>query len=568
MKKKLILVLLGILIIQTSLVIAIPSGKVPHNIEDRINKNINPAPFDKIKAPLSEIANFVISNKQFTKNMPKLPIIDPVQTSTSTAFNKESGNLPQMDQAITLYTPSGSSTTLVVGGASDYRGFYGLLQGVSGYYVSNDNGASTLREGALPSLTSKTDDNVKSFTALSAGEPSLDTYRKDGTIYYTSLYQDFTGGTDTNAIALAKSTPTNLTNTGIPDSSVWKVGKVRADSGSSPQYNDKPWVGVDNSGITSNIYVTWTVFDNSAGSAKIWMSSCNSSLVCNTIHNNLNAVSGTQTNTQMSKVSVDSMGRVIITWIEYNLTNPNPPYYSINLWYRVFASGGINPLTNPVLIKTLAKPIDGYNALQGNTFRITQNIWSEVGLAGNVPRLFVVYTECGGSYLYDIPIYTYADACSNANTYLRYIDNYSGVKVISSQISLEVATNIHSFFPTMSVNQPANRLDIAWYQSESTYKHDLYLAQQQRNMSAPSIITQLTSTLYASDPSADVYFNGGNIGDYFQIKTESGNPNEVFAHYAGNPKFSLPILYNGFGNPFPFKLGGNQEDNILNVKIY
>lgn len=559
-----------VLLVTAGLVISATSqnDKIPPQLEEKLNSRVNPV-FDNIKVPLSGVAEYALDRKGLFKQYYDNPVgavTSSIETeSGNIRFNLESGNLPQNEETISVYKSPNSNSQLVVGGANDYRGFYGLISGVSGYYVSSDNGTSILREGGLPRLTGITDDTSLSFNATSLGDPSIDIHQGDGSTYYSSLYLDFNNYA--SVIGLAKAKPSDLTNLGKSDSQVWNVVKVRADYN---QFNDKEWVAVDNSGggkYKGNVYITWTAFNFDG--AKIWMARCTPKLDCTTIHDGSDPVSGTQSQTQMSKVSVDSEGRVIVTWTEYVFgSNPNPPYYTINLWYRVYTPGGKTTLAGPTIITTLNKPVSFSYASQGNTFRIPANAWSEVANVGGTPKMFVSYFDCrNGQYLYDIPDYRYADTCSNIDSYLTTIDNYQTGNIPGPEIGLETDSTIHSFFPTMSINIPAKTLDIAWMETEPIFKHDLYLAEQQRNLVSPTIITQPTETTYAGDPSADPNFNGYFIGDYFQIKTQPGNPNRTYSHYTANHRFADSQLYTDiFG--FSIKLGGNEHDNLLKIKTY
>jgi hypothetical protein len=278
-----------------------------------------------------------------------------------------------------------------------------------------------------------------------------------------------------------------------------------------------------------------------------------------------NPVSGGQTATQWSKVSVDSAGRVIVTWTEYDFTlTATPPYYKIKLWYRVFSPCGTTALTPPTLIATLSKPVSFYLAAQGNEMRIPAMLWSEPAVVGGVPRLYLSYFYCAGAYLFDFPQYAYADTCSNIDLQLRYIDNYhTTTPTVSGEIPLESSPAIHGFFPTMSVNQLKGTLDIAWYETEITHKHDYFVRYQRRNLTNPTIV--LSSTLvYASDPDSEVYFfpYGIFIGDYFTIRTLLGSTSWVFIHYNGNPRFVPPSNY-WLPGGLLWRLGGNQHDNLL-----
>ena len=568
--KKTYMVVSMVLIVTILAAIAVSGTMVSKTGKE--NDRLNPAPFDKIKSPISSSGLSMLYNKeQFTPEIMgnvKKEIGSP--TLANIKFNLETGNLHQNEETVGAYRQ------YVLSGANDYRGFFGILGGVSGYYVSKDNGTSTWREGALPTLSGVESGTAQAFTAYSGGDPVIDVYKATGDFYYGSLYFDDT--TNTWALGLAKSTPAKLVDKTLTDAQVWQVTNVRADD-AGVQANDKEWVAVDNTAGTykGKIYVTWTAF-NAAG-AKIWMARCNPSpLSCSTTHNNANAVSGAQTETQMSKVSIDSAGRVIVTWVEYISTGvTTPPYYKVKLWYRVYAPGGVVALTAPRLIATLDKPVSGYYALQGNEMRVPAGLWNEVTTVAGKSRMYTAYFKCNGAYLYDDMV-GYADSCSNSDSYLKYVDGYeTATPTMSSEMGLETSPIAHSFWPTMSINPASGTLDIAWYQTEAIMKHDYSVAYQQRSLSTPTTITSPTSLIYAGDPDSEVYFgtfgtkygyiNGIFIGDYFHITTQPGTPNRIYIGYNGNTRYAAPITYT---HPTlgTFKMGGNQMDNILYTKTY
>ncbi len=548
--------------------------------EERIMSRINPAPFENIKVPLSGISEQILRNPDMLKGLGKEEVAEktsqPPITGTITGtlkadirFNLETGTLHQNEETVVAFTHA--SKNIVVEGANDYRGFWGLLSGASGYYVSNDDGLTVLREGGIPKISGTESGTGQSYIGYSGGDPVIDINNTNHNVYYSSMF--FNDTTNTWAVGIAKATPTNLVDTALPDDTVWSVVKqVRADDAYT-QANDKPWMAVDNSGgkYGGYVYMTWTAF-NAAG-AKIWMARCTPTLSsCTTLNGSLNPVSGAQDATQMSMVNVDSAGRVVVTWVEYDWTNPNPPYYKVKLWYRIFGSGGATALTPPRLITTLDKPVSFYYAGLGNEFRIPANAWSEVAVVGGDPRLYVAYFDCKkGSYLYDIPSSYYADSCSNIDSYLRYVSNYqSGAPSTSGAIGLDTSSSYHAFWPTMSVNPSKNKLDIAFYRTESSYNHDLYVAQQQRNLTTPATITQATTATYAGDPDSETYFStyGVFIGDYIQSYTKPGTTNTQYIGYNANTRYTGPISYTVPGYDTIVKFGGYQHDNRLRTETY
>lgn len=552
----------------------IPGKPAPADVQKRMDLNKNPAPFENVKAPLSGSAlNIFEYRKAFTASvMGKKPAKRGTNSQpsplapTNMKFNLEVGALPQNEETIGV-VPYGSSR-MIVEGYNDYRGFWGLLSGASGYAVSANNGASMLREGALPDLSGTEDGTGEAYEAYSGGDPVIDTHNSDNAVYYASLF--FNDSTLTSAIGLGKAMPGDLADTSQTDDQIWSVGQVAAND-EFTQFNDKEWIAVDNSGgsFDGNVYVTWTAFN--AGGAKIWMARCNAALSCTTLHGLGDEVSASQTSTQMSMVNVDKSGRVIVSWIEYTDSNPNPPYYRTKVWYRVYSAGGASALTPPILITTINKPASGYYASLGNEFRIPQNAWSEVGLTGSTPRMVIAYWACGGNYLYDIPLFKYADTCNNINTYMRTVDNYqTGSPTISPSMGVETGFQ-HSFFSTLSINPSANKIDIAWYQSEPTWKHDLYIYGQQRSFSTPGTVTQATSQWnYAGDPDSEDYFGiyGIFIGDYIQMITKSGSPNAKYFAYNANKNFASVKAYTDPFSGIVVKFGGFAQDNWLYKDTY
>lgn len=567
----------GIMIVVALLLLSITSIGIPSNDSKKLDKENKL--FNKTRA-LSSAAILALKYKDQIMTGGKGPIgnvvepdsvTDTLATSASTKnirFNKEIGNLPQITESLAVWTPL-DRPTLVVGGAYDYRGFYG--GSLSGYYVSNDNGSTILREGGLPTLDLKDYDN-NIFRAKSVGNPALDVYNGDGTFFYASMYMN----DSVSGIGLAKATSGDLTNPSLQDNSVWSVIQVAPSTSpicdcDDDYFQDKPWVAVDNSASSNkgDIYVTYTNF--ALESSYIQMYRCSQNpFTCEEESRNFHG--GTDypyypNYLQYSKVSVDSNGNVILTWVEYVYNSSydiisDPPYYKQNVWARIYDPGGGVALTPPILVTTITKPV---RAAQGNEFSLQPGIWSEPAIVNGIPRLYITNSECAGVYLYEFDdgYDKYADSCSNVNTYLRYIDNYTTTPTISSPIGLEISSTKHSFLPTMSVNNVKNRLDIAWYQTESTYKHKVYLAAQQRDLTNPA-----TVTIFASDSDAEVYSSG--IGDYFQIKTEPGVINRMFIHYNGNTRYSSPYLYTHTegGTIITEKIGGNQQDNILYIKTY
>jgi hypothetical protein len=537
-------------------------------VEDRLKGRLNPAPFQNFKAPLSGIVALTFSHPELLElgpgkvEHPKEPL--KLQPPNYPYFNREIDNLHQNEPSVAVWKHPTTGVIYVVGGANDYRGIpaFNLLPGVSGYYVSNTAGSSTLRDGALPPLIALSDQN-ENFAARSWGDPVVDVFKNNGTFFYSSLYIDT--WKDISAIGLAKADYAKLTNLAILQP--WTVTKVKADR-EWYYFHDKPWMTINNfpgTGYYGYIYVTWTAFGPSG--SKIMMARVSQNpFVATIIWPYSNPVSGGQYWTQWSKVSVDSAGRVIVTWTEYDFSpTATPPYYKIRLWYRVFAPGGATALTPPMLIATLNKPVSFSYAAQGNEFRIPAMLWSEPAVVNGVPRLYLAYFDGrNGEYLYDFPQFAYADTSSNIDLWLRYIDNYyTTAPTISPEIPLENSPVIHGFFPTMSVNQLKNTLDIAWYETEGTYKHDYYVRYQRRSLSSPTTIISSTS-IYASDPDAEVYFSpyGWFIGDYFTIRTLPEPTSYVFIHYNGNPRY-VPPSYYWMPDGTIWRLGGNQHDNLL-----
>jgi hypothetical protein len=497
-------------------------------------------------------------------------------------FNLDQSSLPQNEETIAV-DPSG--TGRLVGGANDYSGLPeylgGLGKGLSGYYVSSDDGKSVLKAGSLPSIV-LTEYSVPE-TVQSGGDPVLDVDNA-GNFFYASLYYSgdrtavvigksinsnlfgpspcdpaslcwdtrvayqgvgvgYWGGTTTTMtweeqagpITTAKTTTMATTKTTITTTTITTGGTVTI---RYPTFEDKDWIAVDrsSSSYSGSIYVTWTHF--SLGGTSILLSRCTNDLACTVLYGPENPLSGGDSDVQFSMPYVDRSGNVYVVWM--NLAS----WPEVQIRFRASQPGGAS-FGDIKTIHTFEKGGYIYHYLPYDDFRIFSQ-----------PKI-VVDTSSGGPYSHTGRIYVaweeFDPSLHWSSVRLSYSDDGGNNWQEPIQVSAgpsSTVTQPQAFFPTLSVDsagQKAGMLVMAYYSTQFdgfAHRYDVMLAS---SVDGGSSYAYTRATDQSNEPDSDPFLGGVFIGDYFQIATLN---DIAYVHYNAN---------------YATKQGWLQQDNYLAV---
>jgi hypothetical protein len=225
--------------------------------------------------------------------------------------------LPQTDESVDfLYNGVATGSDIVVMGATDYRGLYGGLGGsMSGFYARTTGGNCTVAlEGGMPTVT---DPNGDVLFGLGGPAVAADPLRNE--VFYASPSQ---GAVD-NAITVAQTTGTNLTNTttcptgtetSLDTPICWPTSATVNVQPATITVNDSPRIRVDEAATgshtgASDVYIVSTQF---SFAVQILLTACTNSLaMCSSSE----VISGPDSNTQFGHVTVRQDGTLSITYI-------------------------------------------------------------------------------------------------------------------------------------------------------------------------------------------------------------------------------------------------------------
>lgn len=545
--KALSLALLGLLV-----TLALASA-VPITTLDQVappSRNIaNPPPFNYHRAPVS---GAVWAYLRLVQNLPSsLPAssFQPASASAALAdptivFNLDRSPLPQNEETIAT-SPSAANT--LIGGYNDYRGLLAFLSptaqtGFSGFSISNNGGTTVRTDGDLPRVQLP----LTISPTLSGGDPAIDT-SNIGTFYYSSLYYNFSTSKFPGCPKKAPCESAVLVFPSVPSSalssclgtSCWGSPRIVVDTTFTITplggvFNDKDWVAVDRTALGSGIYVTYTAFSFQPFSSTINMVRCSYDL---TLCSSPSVISGPDVITQGSFASVRTDGRVVVTYVSYDMSPVRirgvqcSPGTSTT--FTCGAPATVAGINNPLFSQsyedfrtpTLPQMAVDYSNLHPNRVVV---VWQECASNGVQGETFIILV-CPQPFI--------RAALTDATT-------MAGPWTI-----VNVTSN--GFFPTVSIDPTKGTVNIPYYSTVNdplAHRLDLFVAQYSPG---PLLGTAATTrvTVTSDEPDDDPLLGGFFFGDYIQAIATGG---VLYIHYTAN--------YAQKGSPPTFN-----QDNFLST---
>ncbi len=448
---------------------------------------------------------------------PRLSTTIGCGSSVGALFNKEPSTfaLPQNEQSVD-FLPWGAGQFLVVGGSNDYRAF-----GFTGYYGDRkETDCKPDFEGGLPPVADPLDAGDKLF---GGGDPVIaaDPVRK---VFFAAdlRYDPTTTGigifrTPMSYLLSTTKCP-NGTHTSAQAASCWQTKKViNPLPGTFVSYfQDKPHLAVDERarGIgAGNVYITGTEFDFFGAFSRIWLVACNNFL------NQCSVpiiVSGLDTQTQFSHVSVRPDGKITITYVSV------PKYGTFDIKY-VSCNPATPPATPscspPKLVFHETRPIPFGGQLAAQDFRIATYPKHAHRISNGKIETIVVWDRCR------VPI---IGICPDADIVARFTTNNGSTW---SPLKCVACFNQDQFFPWVVADRQKNAFLVAYYTSHGDYyQHRLWV--WLTDFKAGSRTPHLHPvTTFPTDPSGDFFLGGLFFGDYIGIAARNGR---AYVHYTYN----------------------------------
>jgi len=487
--------------------------------------------------------------------VPRFPGTTTCGSATGNLFNLEPflgtppapATVPQNEETVDAIVGGGvSGADLVVGGANDYRGFFGALgSSITGYYVQRSGTCAPTFEGGAPTLP---DPLHAGAILFGGGDPVVRADAARGAVFEADLRFNFVSG-GTTAITVQRTTVANLNNTvncpggtqntGAAARTCWPTGVVvnPLPLTFAAFFNDKPHMTVDGRpfGIgAGNVYVTWTEFDFFTSFSRILMAVCTNSLsACSAA----TVISDNDLATQFSHVSVRPDGGVTVTYENFGF------FPSVQIKY-VSCTPAAAPSTPscapPTLVTTETQPLIFAGS---QDFRVATYAKHDHRTNGATTETFVAWERC------HVFFFPFLFGCPKSE--IRMTESNNGGVSWSAPTTVDASLG-DQFFVWISAERTSGTVNIAYYSAEGdsfSHKIQTKLAQINPGGVFPEPITgRVLVTSVLDDPAADPFLGDFFFGDYIGVvgvNNATNTARRAYIHFTGNEFFGS---YGGVGH--------------------
>lgn len=499
---------------------------------------------------------------RFGSSMIAAPVVSGTcGTANGTVFNLEPAlsALPQNEESVDfLLDGVAAGADLVAQGANDFRGFFGSLPGVTGYYVNRATmGCGTQFEGALPALPR----TILAGTVGSGGDPVVAADPTHSAFFMADVHFDpFVTG-----IGLFRSTAANLlsmvncpngTHTAAQSATCWPAGKLI-----NPRpfpftafFDDKPHMAVDPRSAplavgaavgAGDVYVTDTLFTFFGLFSGIELVACTNDL------SSCSApviISGGDAATQFSHVTVRPDGGITVSWI-----NVHGGAFDIKYARCTPQGAPVTPACFPAtLVHSETQPLPFGGSLAAEDFRIATYPKHDHRLnADGSTQTFVVWDRC------KTPLFS--GTCPDADIMMKTSSNNGATW--SALIPVAAAGN-DQFFPWVKSDASQKVVNINYYDnlSDPTFQHRVQLKMTQILPGTTVVTAPTTITTLLDDPAGDPVLGGTFFGDYIGLAARGTGAAGASRAYSGFTYNERQGTYNGAAAP--------QQDNHIGLANY
>jgi len=486
-------------------------------------------------------------------------------TSYGTRFNLEprANALPQNTTSVDFLPNAGSQgADLVVGGAADFRGFFGGFgNSASGYYVHR-NGAATNPcapdfEGGLPPITSSLSGErlFGGGVAGTAADPAR------GAVFMA----DVRIGSSASAVGLFRTTAATLDDpTACPSGthslpasqSCWPVKAEVNPTGST---DIAEGLAVDPRALGSGMGAgdVYVAFEIDTGLAVVEaIAVCTNNLsVCSpaVVISGVDAAPASPRVQVRPNIATHPAGGITVTYLNVNTGGPPGFLQTFDIKYVTCTPAGApNPpvCSAATLITSENQPIPakgsslgglGSGALAASQFAISTTVRHAHRVDANGVETYVVWDRC------HVPAYNSGSICPDADVILA-ASNDNGVTWHSG--SVDTATG-DQYFPAIATDTATNVVNIVYYSTAGdamNHRAKVVLRQIPPGSATPDppgAIQTLTSV--PMEPAADFMLGDISIGSFIGVAsrtTSSGS--RAYVHYMHN---AVNGTYNGAPAP-------------------
>jgi hypothetical protein len=456
-------------------------------------------------------------------------------------FNGETLGMPQNEESL---AKCGAG---VLGGVNDYRGFYHSNTGDgTGWEYSADGGASLLKEGDLPGVT------TWGFYLPSGGDPAAAALNPGGgcVFYAASLNYNFNFDAPSSVVAY-RTGKSKLDGPCASNDTCWPTKKVVARYRHAyAQFADKEWIAAGPAeGGGSQVVVVYTLFDLNESSIRAVI--CDDMLTtCGSPMKLDSAEYWTNDYVQFPYVSIGPSGKIYVTWVYWQWDNTlNRP--TALLRGQVYSGGSWGPTR---AIRTENQPLaQGYAIMLAMTPRVATQAKGAVS-PGN--RWWVTWDRCG------LPLTIYSE-CDNADIVARFSDDDGA----SWSSVIPINTNAgHQFFPSQPAFGNASNMVIAYYTTEYARAADGFDSRYDTAArfstdagAATPTLGNVRLTAKPTSPFSDWFLlSWFFIGDYLSAVAE---PGVGYVHY--NAEYTKLVPETAECDPPSLCAPANQQDNYL-----
>ena len=439
--------------------------------------------------------------------VPTAPIVTGCGTTSGTPFNLEprANAVPQNTVSLDfLLDRVSTGGDLVVQGANDFRAYTATPDlwnfSFSGYYVHRaTTGCTPDYEGGLPSLTNPLD---TSDQVSGGGDPIVVADPAHDAFFYSDLRLDC----KVSGIGLFRNTASRLLNTNACPNGTHSLAQAAGcwpsdgtSSGSAPgsagmilnpQSNycsypttptvllDRPDIGVDRRTTgtgAGDVYVTYTHFFGYYPTTQIEIIACKNNFASASDCSPPQVISGIDTKTQFSNVSVRSNGTVTVTYVDVDstTTQSGKSLQFFNIKYVSCTPNGApsSPTCNsPVLVTSEYQPLAVGSTLTDNSFRIAtypKHVERADGTA------FVFWDRC--HVFPDLP-FSGGQNCANADIVMSVSTNvgatWSSPRAVNAGFG-------HQVMPRPVFDANTNITNIAYLNCNDSFKNRCTISAQQ-----------------------------------------------------------------------------------------
>jgi hypothetical protein len=441
-------------------------------------------------------------------------------------FNNDTTGLPQDEESVSVCT---GDPRVVIGGTNDFRGLIDPEGNFTGWYFSNDGGATLTNEGLLPTV------QVAGQPTPSGGDPVF-VAGSNCNLYAATLNYLVDSG-----VGVYRTTPSRLA--GCSGAACWPT-RVNVDTAAPGHFLDKEWMDAGMSGSAGE--VVWVAygdlydFDETGtehgGTIKAIrctadLSSCTAPIV----------VSVGQQVAEYPDVTIGPDGRVYITWTEFTRGSFTGP--AELSWFAVAEAGSTTfSAPRPVFPKD-QKALRGHplGLIHSNDFRlIGTTSTNTVKIVNGQPRVFATWNRCKKEIL--------GGVCEEAQVMLRYSDDLG----LTWSAPAAISAGGDNYFQSIDTDPVTGAIVVAYYTSRYDpvfhNRQDVEVVTLDDN---GRVIKRQRATDESNEPEADQLLQGAFIGDYLEVSAVGGT---AYVHYNGNQR-SEQFL--GTALPEP------QQDNYL-----